>query len=69
MENDFFDKARNIRVPSHALWAMQRTSGIPTLDQQDPYGTYRHVLHSLSGRRFHLLENLTTTPKRRQQHT
>jgi len=45
MEEDFVNKPRDLQIPSHAIWTMQHTGGIPTMDQLGPYGTYRHVLH------------------------
>jgi len=29
----FFNKTGNLRISSHAIWTMQRTSGVPTMDQ------------------------------------
>jgi len=49
MEDDLFNKTGNLRVSSHAILTMQRTSSVPTMDQRGPYGTHRHVLHRLSG--------------------
>jgi len=49
MEDNPFNKARDLRIPTHAIRTMQRTGGVPTMDQRGPYGTYRHVLHRRSG--------------------
>jgi len=68
MENNLFYKIRDIRIPIHAIWIMQRTGGVPAMDHQCPYRRYRHVLHRLSGRHTHRFQNATRTPKRRQQH-
>ena len=68
MEDNLFNKARDLRIPSHAIWAMQRTSGVPTMDLRDPYGTHRHVLYRLLGRRTNIFEYPTPTPKGCQQY-
>jgi len=68
MQDNLFNKTRNLRISSHAIWTMQRTSSVPTMDQRGPYGTHRHVLHHLSGRHTPIFKYPTTTPKRRQQY-
>jgi len=61
MENNLFQQTGNIRISSHASWAMQRTHSIPTMDQRGPYRIYRHMLDSLPGRCAHIFEYHRTT--------
>ena len=49
MEENLVNQAGDLRISRHAIWTMQRTGGVPTIDQRGPYGTHHHVLHCLSG--------------------
>ena len=68
MENNLFNKVRNLWIPSHAIWTIQCTGSVPTMDQRGSCGTHRHVLHRLCGWRADIFEHPTRTRKRPQQY-
>jgi len=47
MENNLYHQVRNIRIPGHAFWTVQRTSGIPTMDQPNVTSIRGHMLHRI----------------------
>jgi len=47
MENDLYHQVRNIQIPGHALWIVQRTSGISTMDQPNATSIRGHMLHRI----------------------
>jgi len=49
MDDNLVNKISDIRIPGHAIRAMQRTSGVPKMDQCGPYGKHRDVLYRLLG--------------------
>ena len=67
MEDNILDKARNIWVPRHALWIMQRAGSIPAMDQWGPYRIHWYLLHCLLGWCTHILGYPVRTPARRQE--
>src|SRR5438270_2508337 len=68
MENSIQNPPRVIRISGHALWAMQRTQYIPTMDQRNPEPIHRQMLYSIFGRCPNILQRLGTTPKGRGKH-
>jgi len=68
IENNLHHEIRHLPILGHACWANQRTGRVSKMDQQDPTVIYWYMLHGISGRCPHILEQFGITPKRCRSH-